>query len=336
MRVPLRFERVTDTEGARLLCSVEAAASALDHPGLLADTVQDVAGLLPDGTPSERLEFEVVYDGDDVVACTFLSLPTKENTHLGNANVTVVPSARRQGIGRAAAERLVARARDEGRKLLVNFIGAPLGSVAPGDALAASLGAAPALESIRRELDARSIDDAMLDGFVEHGVGDRAKGYEVVQWVDHAPDALVDRAAALLPLVFSDSPRGDLEFDDEVWDAARVREFEDMIHRRGRTNLVTGAVDQASGKLVAYTEITVPRTRLEQGAQWGTIVDRDHRGHRLGLLVKAENLRQLRRTYPETESVVTWNASENGHMISVNEDLGFRAAERYQAWQLTL
>jgi hypothetical protein len=74
----------------------------------------------------------------------------------------------------------------------------------------------------------------------------------------------------------------------------------------------------------------------ELASQWGTIVEREHRGHRLGMLVKVENLRNLRRHFPETETITTWNAAENRHMIAVNEELGFRAVERYQAWQLAL
>jgi GNAT superfamily N-acetyltransferase len=335
--VQLRYERVTDAGGAQRLCAVEEAAAPIDHPGLLPDPVDDILGVVPDGTPTERVEFELVFDGEDVVAITFVMLPTKDNTHTANANITVTPTARRRGIGRHAANRLIDRIRSEGgRKVVVTFIGAPLGTTAPGDGLAASLGAVPALESIRRALDVRTIDDSALDGVVDRGVGDLAKDYDVVQWVDHAPDDLVDRAAAILPLVFSDSPRGELDFDDEVWDAARFREYEATIHRRGRSLLATGAVERATGRLVAYTEITVPLARRQLAGQWGTIVEREHRGHRLGLLVKAENLRHLRRTFPDTDTVTTWNAAENQHMIAVNEDLGFRAVERYQAWQLTL
>jgi hypothetical protein len=54
------------------------------------------------------------------------------------------------------------------------------------------------------------------------------------------------------------------------------------------------------------------------------------------MLVKIENLRQLLGTCPEVVTVSTYNAAENQHMIAVNEALGFRAVERYHAWQLTL
>ncbi len=150
------------------------------------------------------------------------------------------------------------------------------------------------------------------------------------------PDAHVDGAAALLPHVFMDSPRGDLDFEDEVWDGPRYRQFEADVARRNRRLVATGAVHRATGQLAAYTDITVPMSQQAAAAQWGTIVEEAHRGHRLGLLVKVHNLRQLRREFPAAERVSTWNAEENAHMIAVNEKMGFRVAERYQAWQLHL
>jgi hypothetical protein len=65
-----------------------------------------------------------------------------------------------------------------------------------------------------------------------------------------------------------------------------------------------------------------------------TIVDATHRGHRLGMLVKAANLRALRDAVPAVERVITWNAASNTHMIAINEALGFRPQLRFSQWQL--
>jgi hypothetical protein len=43
----------------------------------------------------------------------------------------------------------------------------------------------------------------------------------------------------------------------------------------------------------------------ERAYQWGTSVRPDHRGHRLGLAVKAANLRLLQETHPQVTTVVT-------------------------------
>lgn len=332
----LEYSRVSDADGARTFHELEVAASALDHPGLPIEPVEDVLGILPDGTPTERIELELVRRDGAPVAGTFLMLPIRENLHIAHVHVCVTPEARSQGIGRAVAERQLQRVRDEGRTTVVTFIGAPLGTTPSGQALAEALGAAPALESIRRSLDVRGIDDGALDVLRKEHVGDRASAYDVVQWVDRVPDELVDRAAEILPHVLTDSPRGDLDFEDERWDAERFRGYEATIARRGRRLVATGAVERSTGRLVAYTELTVAGSQPRFASQWGTIVEHDHRGHRLGVLVKLENLRQLRRESSGVELIDTWNAAENHHMVAVNELLGFRAVERYHAWQLSL
>lgn len=52
-------------------------------------------------------------------------------------------------------------------------------------------------------------------------------------------------------------------------------------------------------------------------------VTEQHRGHRLGLLVKAAMLEWLAETEPAIELIETGNASANDHMIAVNDTLGF-------------
>ena len=49
--------------------------------------------------------------------------------------------------------------------------------------------------------------------------------------------------------------------------------------------------------------------------QHDTSVVREHRGHRLGLLLKAEMVLWLAEAEPEVEVVDTWNADSNAHMI---------------------
>ena len=67
--------------------------------------------------------------------------------------------------------------------------------------------------------------------------------------------------------------------------------------------------------------------------QHDTRVVRAHRGHRLGLLLKADMMRWLAVAEPQVESIDTWNAETNQHMIEVNERLGYRARGRQLEFQ---
>jgi len=59
-----------------------------------------------------------------------------------------------------------------------------------------------------------------------------------------------------------------------------------------------------------------------------------HRGHGLGLWVKALNLLRLTDERPLVQRVSTWNAASNDHMIRVNRALGFVCEHEWETWEL--
>jgi hypothetical protein len=64
-----------------------------------------------------------------------------------------------------------------------------------------------------------------------------------------------------------------------------------------------------------------------------TLVLAEHRGHRLGMLLKAANLRALQATGSAPALVSTFNAEENRHMLDVNEAIGFRPVGHAGCWR---
>ena len=107
--------------------------------------------------------------------------------------------------------------------------------------------------------------------------------------------------------------------------------------RRGQTNgrlLLTAAVEHcATGRLIGFSDLTVPADRDRPAHQGDTLVLRGHRGHRLGMLMKAVNLLALNEITPSPPHISTFNAEENRHMLSVNEALGFTAAGHAGCWR---
>ena len=82
-----------------------------------------------------------------------------------------------------------------------------------------------------------------------------------------------------------------------------------------------------TGEMAAITAIDVDPEYPDWGIQQITAVARPHRGHRLGLLVKAVMIELLAAAEPALERIVTWNAVSNEHMIAVNEALGYELLE---------
>ena len=80
--------------------------------------------------------------------------------------------------------------------------------------------------------------------------------------------------------------------------------------------------------------MTVDAETPAWGEQADTSVVRAHRGHRLGLLLKADMLRWLADKEPQLETLDTWNAESNDHMVGVNQRLGYRVMGRELQFQL--
>ena len=110
-------------------------------------------------------------------------------------------------------------------------------------------------------------------------------------------------------------------------DRAGLREREALLAKQGRVMISTLAISP-QGEVVAYNDLVIPRDDLPQVYQWGTLVRREHRGHRLGMAVKARGLKELQsRIGPDRTRVSTCNAEQNAHMVAINERLGFRPVE---------
>jgi GNAT superfamily N-acetyltransferase len=104
----------------------------------------------------------------------------------------------------------------------------------------------------------------------------------------------------------------------------------------GRRSVETVARHVASGRLVGFTHVQVTADRPHLAYQHDTLVLREHRGHRLGVRLKAANALALREAMPQVRTVRTWNAVDNAPMLAVNRALGYRPSGRETEWQKVL
>ncbi|MDP9434449.1 MAG: GNAT family N-acetyltransferase, partial [Actinomycetota bacterium] len=200
----------------------------------------------------------------------------------------------------------------------------------PGRAFAEARGFRCALAEVRRDLDV-PVPAERLDA-LEAACLPLAQGYDLRLWEERCPDDLVEDRALLARRMSTDAPMRDVPWEEEDWDADRVRTAERLLREQGRGRLAAGAVHRATGRLVAFTAMGVPLSCPERAYQWDTLVLREHRGHRLGTLVKLANLRRVAAAWPRTRVVSTWNAEENAPMIAVNEALGCRVVGTLGEW----
>lgn len=317
---------------------IMAAAVAADIPDFPPVTEKRFFGMLRHPWPGNSWHHAIAYLDGVPAGYLEIGLPELDNRDNAEVELAVHPDHRRRGVGRALFEYAMGVIRDLGRKRVAGMAMEALpGGVArdpAGGAFAEAMGAKPALHEVRRRLDVTTLDHAALDAMLAAA---RAKstGYTLVLWQGSTPDDLIDDVAYLDGRLLSDAPMGDLEWEAENIDAARIRANESVKAARGRRQYSAGARHDESGRLVAFTTIDsgdVPWHAFQQI----TLVEPNHRGHRLGALVKVENLRHAMAHEPEVRAIDTWNAGVNDHMISINEAMGFRPVEGWQNWQLSV
>ncbi|MGH3773474.1 MAG: hypothetical protein ACRDRW_19130 [Pseudonocardiaceae bacterium] len=163
----------------------------------------------------------------------------------------------------------------------------------------------------------------------------RPERYSLVHWVGGTPGRWLDDIAYLTGRMSTDAPLDDLRWDAEVYDAARMRACDASRLARGQHLVTTGAVE-LTGRLVAFTTLVGFATSRWFAGQENTIVAPEHRGHRLGTLVKVANLDLARIQRPELRVIDTGNADSNPYMVAINEAMGFRPYHCGAQWQLDL
>jgi GNAT superfamily N-acetyltransferase len=267
-----------------------------------------------------------------VVGSADLKTYRRENGHVAELGVDVLPHARRSGVGTALVQAAERMARNAGRSELAGMDQVPTrpGYHDAGAAFATRMGFSPVQRHIRRELRVPlSADEARA---LDHDPRAHPPGYSLLTFSGPWPDEFIEDRCELGRRMSTDVPMGEQQRDEEVWDAQRVRLIEASLAAQNRARVTTAARHDASGRLVAFTEIAIPLGAPESAWQHDTLVLREHRGRGLGFAVKVANLAAVIEACPAVRTIGTWNAAENEQMIAVNDAMGFEVSAHSSWW----
>lgn len=281
-----------------------------------------------DGRPVAGLW--VVREGGELLGYAALGLPTADNTDAAHLSGAVTPSARRRGIGRALVSAARDLAREQGRTRV--YAGAWRGDVG-GAALTAFGFSADGLGvcAVRR-VDVHGTPAARWESLYDEASA-AAADYDLVHQVGPTPDHLVNDMVGLHAAI-NDAPAEDPEAERSRWDRDRVRAYDQAMAGRRQTVYRVMARHRGTGEWAGLSMLCVDEFSPTVAFQEDTSVVRAHRGHRLGLLMKADMLRWVGRDRPEVAATDTWNATTNHHMIAVNERLGATVIGQHQTYRL--
>ncbi len=295
----------------------------------------------------KRRHFVARIDGK-VVGRAIIGWPTAAGARDASINIDVLPDHRGRGVGTALLGRTESYALGLGRDVLQTD--QPHTPVQGGPRIASPTGFGDVsaddpgvrflvakgyeLEMVARisSLDlsgAATVVDSHRRRAQEHAGAD----YRVLTWIGRTPEDRVEDLAALKTGMSTDAPMAGMEVTVKHWTVDDVRDHGNRQAATGRTLLVAAAEHVPSGRLVAFTELEFPPGDAPAAVQEDTLVLRTHRGHRLGMLLKAANIEQLLRVAPSARVVTTFNAEDNRPMLNVNEALGFLPIGLEGNWQ---
>jgi GNAT superfamily N-acetyltransferase len=269
---------------------------------------------------------------------------------LGWMTVEVLPEFRRRGVGHAIFDAMDGIARDDGRltyqsgflsrQVPGRRIKSPTGygSVpARDDGVRFALGLGFALEQVQR-MSSLPLPVSPSILAAHRAKAEKAVGpdYRVVRWEGSTPEKREEDLATLRNRMATDAPAGALEVREETWTVERVRDQDELEAQSPRSLLISAVEFVPSGRLVAFNELWRPAELDRPVMQRDTLVLSEHRGRRLGMLVKIDNIQALAETHPGHPAITTENAEENHNMLAVNEAVGFVAFAYESAWRKVL
>jgi GNAT superfamily N-acetyltransferase len=317
-----------DEAGCTEAVAVKSAGGKLDCPEMVQWTARGYANHLRYGWDLEPHQGFLARDDDGTaVGVLTVAVPSYENTNQVWIDVDVHPDHRGRGVGSTLVEYAEAMTRELGR----DTMGYGTIDLPKAEAFARRHGFARKAVEVNRRQDITGLDWPLVQRMYDESVA-ASSAYELMRLTGPLPDELLEPMVALTASI-NDAPKDDLDLEDDVFSPERLRAYEEAQSKSDHTVYRVIAREKATGVPAGHTVIAIERERPQLGEQHDTAVARDHRGHRLGALVKSAMLLWLREAEPQLARVDTWNAESNNHMISINEAMNYTIVARLLAYQ---
>jgi GNAT superfamily N-acetyltransferase len=269
-------------------------------------------------------------DAGTLVGHATLEVSPWDNPEMAMVFCSVTPAACGAGVGTALLDAQLRLAAELGRTNLLTFC-------EPESVRTRFLGDhgfTVVQRQAQRRLDPRRLDLTNVRALADEAAA-HAGDYELVRLDGPAPDNLLPGLTTLFEAI-NDAPTDDMEIEPDTFSAERLRGYDTaMSHRRQHVYRLM-ARHRRTGEWAGHTILCVDETRPGYAVQEDTSVVRSHRGHRLGMWLKASMLLWMHDEHPELTAIDTWNAATNAHMIAVNEALGCEVSQLGVAMQRLL
>lgn len=319
----------SDQDAQRKGFDIRRAVQQHDLPGDMPHSWQSFSSRHDWPYPGSKELMRLFYDGTEAVAWCGIYLQQNDNLDVAQMEIDVHPDHRGRGICQRVLATLTPGLRAQGRTRFL--FECAMGG--PGERFLRAAGARCVVADTERRLVVSSIDVGHHDGMLDDARR-ASTDYELVTWVGATPQHLLEDAAVLHARMSTDPPLDDLSWEPETYDTARVVARDRMMAAHGMRVYAAAVRHRETGTAVGITTLVVFSDVPGFGDQWETIVLPEHRGRRLGALLKVTNLRQAVEREPELDVIHTWNADSNAPMLAVNVAMGFIPLREWGEWEL--
>jgi GNAT superfamily N-acetyltransferase len=322
-----------DLPRVAVVADIQEAARQIDDPDSFPVIAEMLAGDLRYGWDLEPAEHYLYIpdDATEAVGVLAVDLPTRDNLHLVWAEIVVHPDHRRRGHGSVIMNEVVRRTREASRNTI--WVG-----TAEDDQGARKFvegfGFSYASHDARRRQVLADVDQAAVQRLWSVAQ-QQAAAYCLERFRPPTADEILGELVEVTAAI-NDAPMGDLTYEDEKFDLQRLQDFETALVGRGERAYRVIARDRQTGDVGGHTIVAIHPLRPEIAGQGDTAVARQHRGHRLGLLLKIDMMHWLAEAEPQLKIIQTWNNVDNAFMINVNEALGYRLSRIFNMYELRL
>ncbi|WP_441675332.1 hypothetical protein [Flaviflexus sp.] len=174
-------------------------------------------------------------------------------------------------------------------------------------------------------------DETVLAPLREAAIA-KSGDYRLLSWTGGTPQEYREDMVEMMTAFEMDMPVAGIVEAEANYSVERLIKSEEMMATLGTTSIITAAQHIPTGHLAGYTQLDFEPGK-HSVIQEDTLVLKEHRGNRLGYLIKIDNLERLREQAPERTFIQTWNAGENEWIWGINEQMGFRPHTAVGLWQ---
>ena len=247
----------------------------------------------------------------------FFSHELDKNPDLTEMEMAFTRAGRALGVDDALLEESLRLTVELGRKRLA--VGMP--EATDPAAIAQRHGGKYTDTAIQSTLELDTVDWAQYAAWAEPSA--KNAEYTLVRWIDRCPDELAESYCTAMDAM-ADQPLGEFQYEWARNDVDRLRFNEESSARVGARRYVQAAV-APNGDVAGFNMLAAYPDEPGNIDIWDTGVVRAHRGHGLGLRLKAAASLWIRQERPSTRRVRTFNNNENQWMLAVNRTMGYRA-----------